>query len=447
MPVRFDRRETLVLVWTLLKGGLLGSWVGLLAGTASWIFLASLDWATRTREQNPSLLFALPLAGAAIAALYDRFGKSVSGGNNLLLERIHEPNQAVPFRMASLILITTVMTHLFGGSAGREGTAVQMGGTLGQLAVGPLRLGDSDRRLLIMAGIAGGFGSVFGTPLAGTIFAMEVLAIGRIGYDALIPCLAASVVGDSFARALGTTHHNYMAEVGPITPLPASSYGWVLVAGVAFAAAAAAFSELTHLVQHLATKLSRRTWLRAAYGGLIVIGLTFLAGNQRYNGLGLPLIEQSFHHALPSYDFAAKLLFTAVTLGFGFKGGEVTPLFCIGATLGNAFAVMTHQPIAVFAAIGFVAVFAGAANTPLACTVMGMELFGAQWGVPFALTCVTSYVLSGHRGIYLSQRVRYAKTDHLNSPPFATLRDLRENPGQIRLPRTVQRFRNRRSRK
>lgn len=432
-----DRSEAPLLLWMLAKWGILGAYVGILSGIASWAFLAALAWATDTRHVHPQLIFGLPIAGAVIAILYERFGKAVAGGNNLLLDRIHDPNEQIPFRMAPLILLTTVMTHLFGGSAGREGTAVQMGGTLGQLATGPLRLGPRERRILIMAGIAGGFGSVFGTPMAGAVFALEVLTIGRIGYEALIPCLAASVVGDQVARGLGTTHHNYAVEISNLPPLSPVLYGLILVAGCLFGAAAAGFSELTHAVQALAKRLTGSSWLRAVYGGLAVLAMTLLVGDQTYSGLGLNLIEASFHRDLPLQSFLLKLVFTAVTLGFGFKGGEVTPLFCIGATLGNAIAVVTHQSTDLFAAIGFVAVFAGAANTPLACTVMGIELFGAELAVPFGIACTVSYVLSGHRGIYLSQRVRYPKSSHIVGTNGATLREIRTHHPEKRVPRLL----------
>lgn len=415
---RFDSwerllRERLAFASALGKWLLLGAWVGVLSGVASWAFLAALVAATNAREGHPWLLWLLPVAGAMIALVYEHFGKGVEGGNNLLLERIHDPSQTVPFRMAPLILVTTVATHLFGGSAGREGTAVQMGGTLGQLAVGPLRMTVGDRRLLIMAGIAGGFGSVFGTPLAGAIFALEVLAIGRIRYDALVPCLVASIVGDAVARALGTTHHDYAVQVGSVPPMTPLLLLKVVLAGVLFAAAAAVFTELTHAVQRIAKRVARLSWARAFLGGGAIIGLTYAVGTRDYNGLSLPLIEASFVGRVVLYAFALKILFTAITLGTGFKGGEVTPLFAIGATLGNAFAQLTHGPGGFFAALGFAAVFAGAANTPLACIVLGMELFGPGLAVPLALACVTAYLLSGHRGIYSAQRVHLLKRAHV----------------------------------
>lgn len=425
MSPRFHRQEPLALLWTLAKWGVLGAWVGLLSGVASALFLHALGWATTYRESHPYLLFGLPLAGAAIGFLYHRFGKSVEGGNNLLLERIHEPDAPIPFRMAPLILIGTLVTHLFGGSAGREGTAVQMGGALASLATGPLRLSPREHQRVIQSGISGGFGSVFGTPLAGTIFGLEVLRVGKLTYEGLIPCFVAALVGDAVCRALGVQHHAYSAGLA----LPASTpLLWLLVtiAGGLFGGASVLFVELTHALQRRAKRHLTHAWLRPLVGGSLVIVLTYLVGTREYLGLSLPLIERSFTPGgVVLWAFALKILFTAVTLATGFKGGEVTPLFCIGATLGAAFAKLTGQPVAYFAALGFVAVFAGAANTPLACIVLGIELFGAPMALPLAAACIVSYTLSGHRGIYLSQRVDTPKSHELPIAPNSVLRELR----------------------
>ena len=253
-----------------------------------------------------------------------------------------------------------------------------------------------------MAGIAAGFGSVFGTPLAGTVFGLEVLTIGRMRYDGLVPCLVAAIVGDVVCRSFGIHHHAYAApSTFKLTPALA---GWIVLAAILFALASVLFIEATHRVQALGKDWKGAPYLRPAIGGLVIVGLTLLVGNQAYNGLGIPLIERSFAGDVPLYAFVLKILFTAITLGSGFKGGEVTPLFCIGATLGSAFAHVTHQDPALFAALGFAAVFAGAANTPLACAIMGIELFGAHLAAPLAIACVLAYLLSGHRSIYPSQR-------------------------------------------
>lgn len=381
----------------LLRWILIGSLVGLLSGSASALFLTTLGWATATRERLPWLIFGLPLLGLGIGGFYHHFGKSVEGGTNLVLDQIHEPNEPVPVHLAPVILIATVLTHLFGGSAGREGTALQMGGALSELLTRPFKLSHDERRILLMAGIAGGFGSVFGTPFAGAVFGVEVRAAGRPRLHALIPCLIASVVGDLVCRSWGIRHHIYPKLATDVSP---GLLGWIALSGVAFGLASLLFVELTHWIGSVGKKHSHGHLIRPFFGGIVVVGLTLWVGSQQYNGLGLGLIEDSFVVAVPLSAFALKLLFTSVTLGTGFKGGEVTPLFCIGATLGNAFATVTHQNPLIFAAVGFVSVFGGAAMTPIACAILGMELFGSGMAIPVGIGCLIAFWASGHKGIY-----------------------------------------------
>ena len=414
----------LVFIVTLVRWTVLAILVGVMAGAGSALFLTGLYWATDTREANPWLLYLLPIGGMLIGYVYYRFGRDVEAGNNLLLERIQTTGGSVSILMAPLIVLSTIGTHLFGGSAGREGTAVQMGGSLADWLGRMLRLSPDSRRLILISGISGGFGAVFGTPIAGMVFGMEVLAVGRIRYDALFPCLVASTVGDLVCRGLGIHHHTYVIDVYPNVTV------WLIVwaglAGIVFGTASYLFAELTHVIQQVMVKRVRVSWLRPFYGGIAVILLVAIVGNRDYLGLSLPLIDDSFTPGKVAFwAFAWKIVFTAVTLGTGFKGGEVTPLFCIGATLGSSFAWLTGQPTAVFAALGFVAVFAGAANTPLACSLMGIELFGAELAIPITTACVVSYMVSGHGGIYLSQQIDTPKHSGEIVPPSLSLRDWR----------------------
>lgn len=423
--VRWHPGEQAMLLLSILKWLALGSLVGVLAGTASAVFLVALEWATATREAHPYLLWALPLAGVAVAWLYARFGQGAERGNNLILDTIHRLEGRVPARMAPLVLLGTVVTHLFGGSAGREGTAVQMGGSLADTLARRLRLSPADRRLMLMAGVSGGFGSVFGTPLAGTVFGMEVLRVGAIRYDAFVACLAAAFVGDRVTTAWGVHHGHY-----PVTGVPDPSLGVlakVALAGVAFGLAALLFAELAHGFKAAFRTLVPWPLLRPVAGGLAVAGLTLALGTRAYLGLGVPMIQRSFTpDAVPPLAFFWKTLFTAITLGSGFQGGEVTPLFFVGATLGHALAAILHLPPGFLAALGFVAVFAGAANTPLTCILMGAELFGAAPLPYVGIACVISYVFSGHRGIYTAQRIEAAKSKSVPVPQGAPLQVVHE---------------------
>ncbi len=391
----------------LLRWLLIASLAGVLAGSASALLLASLTWATDLRESHKWIIALLPLAGLLVGILYKYLGSTVEAGNNLILEEIHDPKATLPLRMTPLILLGTAITHLFGGSAGREGTAIQTGASLADQLTRPFGLGAKDRRILLMAGISAGFGSVFGTPLAGAIFGIEVLAIGRLGYDAIFPCFVGAFVGDFATNAWGIHHTVY--RVTSVPKMGVAGLLCAIAAGIAFGLVGMAFAKTTHAIAHWSKKNIAWGPMRPFAGGAIVAAAVFAIGTTKYIGLGIPTIVAAFAGPLPRYDFAAKFLFTAVTLGFGFKGGEVTPLFFIGATLGNALAWLLPLPPSLLAGMGFVGVFAGAANTPIASSLMAVELFGAEAGAYAAIACMVSYLFSGHSGIYHAQRVGRSK--------------------------------------
>ncbi len=419
----------------LIRWTLLALPVALVAGSATAFFLWALDLATRMQWDHPGLLWGLPFAGVAVGLAYHYLGKGSDKGNNLLIDEIHQPGGGVPARMAPLVLAGTVITHLFGGSAGREGTAVQMGGSLADLLSRWFRMNAENRRLMLMCGIAAGFGAVFGTPLTGAIFAMEVLVVGRVQYEALIPVLVASVAGDATCSAWGIHHTVYHLDVAPGEGSHAAFDALLLakaaLAGMCFGWGSRLFSELTHWVQNVSKKLLPFAPLRPAAGAAVVIALVYVLGTRDYLGLGVSAppggnvsIQAAFEPGgATSWSWLWKTVFTSVTVGSGFKGGEVTPLFFIGATMGHALAVLLHAPVRLFAGLGFIAVFAGAANTPLACTIMGIELFGAHYGVCFGVACFVAYFFAGHSGIYLAQRMGVPKTPSSIVADGTTLRE------------------------
>ena len=406
---------------------------GVLGGSASAFLLVSLVWATNTRESHKWLIAFLPVAGLLVGCLYTYLGSSVEAGNNLILDEVHDPKRTIPIRMTPLILLGTFLTHLFGGSAGREGTAIQTGASLADQLARPFRFGPRDRRILLMSGISAGFASVFGTPLAGAIFGIEVLAIGALSYDAIAPCFIAAFVGDLTTNAWGVHHTIYR-----VTGTPAMSLRGMACAGVAgavFGLVGMAFAKSTHAIGSFFRKHIVWAPLRPFFGGVLVALAVFVTGTTRYIGLGIPTIVAAFDTRQPLYDWFAKFLFTTVTLGAGFKGGEVTPLFFIGATLGNSLSYVLPLPPSLLAGMGFVAVFAGAANTPVASTFMAIELFGAEAGAYAAIACVLSYLFSGHAGIYHAQRIGQrkllseAEQEGLSSAVVTKLQDL-PTPGE-----------------
>lgn len=420
-------RERLLAVgqWTVL-----GAAVGLLCGGASALFLWLLELATRFRTSHQGIVYTLPLAGLAIGWLYERFGQPIKGGNNLVIDTIHDDGPEIPLRMAPMVLGGTVLTHVFGGSAGREGTAVQMGASLTDWLSHRLGLSRVVRRQLLAAGVAGGFGSVFGTPIAGAIFGLEFVVLGQVEYEALVPALVASLVGDFTTRALGIHHTDY--PVAPRVPLDPLLFGkWVLFAA-AVAAVTIAFIELTHLIKRQGERRLSRLPVRMFLGGAAVVGLWKGCGTSDYLGLGVPTIVRAFGDPTLSLGaFAWKLVFTAITLGAGFLGGEVTPLFFVGAALGNALGRALGIPLGLAAGAGMAATFAAASNTPMALSVMALELLGGAAFPHVVIVCVVAYVLSGHRSIYGAQRVRTDKAG-LRLGGVLALRDLTvERPREI----------------
>lgn len=375
--------------------------LALVCGAACALFLAGLALAWTLFCDHPALRFALPVLGAATALGYRRWGGLSDQGNNLLIEEIRFPSRPIPWTMAPLVLIGTLLTHIGGGSAGREGTAVQMGGAFSDAIHRGLHLPPRLRPLFLRCGMAAGFSALFGTPLAGTVFALEVPVQGELAFSALLPCLLCGFLAHATALLCGA-HHSPTWEIS----LPHPSLRlliWLGLAAAVFGLAARLYVACAH---GFSASLRRRIpdpVQRALVGGGVLASIFSLPGMLRFASLGLPLIAASPRAPQPWTDAPGKLLLTALTLGFGFKGGEVTPLFSVGASLGSSLSAAMPLSTPLLAALGLCAVFGACAKVPLCATLLAIELFGirtAPWALP---VCLFATFVSGRLGIYASQ--------------------------------------------
>jgi len=407
-----------------LKWLLLAIVIGTAVGVACAGLLASLNWSTNYREAHKTIIWLLPIGGLCVGLLYHYYGSSVAKGNNQLLEEIQNPKAQIPLKMAPFVFIGTVVSHLFGASVGREGTAVQIGGAIADQFSGWLKMSTPNRKIILLMGISSGFAGLFGTPLAGAVFALEVAIIGVVTYHAILPCVLVAIVSNYVSRevahSLHIPHTNYTIDLVPT--LNISTFLWALLAGIIFGLVSTFFSKGVHFFEKIAKYINYPP-LRPIVGGIVISILVYFIGT-KYIGLGIPTIQNSFSNIMHGSDFAIKLLLTTFCIAFGFKGGEVTPLFFIGATLGSALAFVLPLPVGLLAGMGFVAVFSGATNTPIACTLMGIELFGIESGLYIAIACTTAYVYSGHTGIYGSQKIGTSKSDVLIANEGKSLKEI-----------------------
>lgn len=390
-----------------LKWTVLSALSGLFAGVGAAVFLILLDIATIYRENNLWIIGGLPIAGFIIGWVYHNFAQETAQGHNLILDEIHNPQKIIPLRMAPLALFGTLITHLFGGSAGREGTSVQMGATFSDQLSRFFKVESAERKILLVAGAGAGFGAAIGTPWAGVIFGMEIINIGRLRLFAWFECLIASFVGYYITVLLRAPHSIY-----PIFDVGFFSFKnlfFVLVAGIFFGLSARVFVGLTHLIEKINCQWITYPPLRPFFGGILLVILFYLEGSYQFTGLGIPVIQNALISRSSIYEPVFKIFFTALTIGSGFKGGEFIPLVFIGTTLGSFLSVFLPISFKLLAAVGFAAVFAGASNAPIACSIMAIEIFGIGIA-PYAFcACFVSYYFSGHSGIYKSQKNEFKK--------------------------------------
>ena len=384
----------------LAVGGLIGG-VGGVIGSA---FHIGVDYATRIRTAHPWILYLLPLLGLVIAGLY-RLAKVEGKDTNAVIESVHF-GKNVPVLLVPVIFISTVLTHLGGGSAGREGAALQIGGGIGYCTGHALHLGQKDLPLATLCGMSAVFSALFGTPLTAAVFAMEVISVGVFYYAGLLPCLTAALVGYLVSLLMGVPPTRFtVADPG----MDAWTMLLVAVLAVGCALVSILFCRGMQETGRLAARLLPNPFLRVFVGGALVIGLTLLVGNTDYNGAGMEVVQRAIGGEAVGWAWLLKLLFTAVTIGFGFKGGEVVPSFFVGACFGCVLGGFLGLPAGFGAAIGLVAVFCGAVNCPIASVFLSIELFGSGGVLYFAMACAISYLLSGYCGLYSSQTILYSK--------------------------------------
>lgn len=401
--VRSVKKYTAVFIrWVLIAG-----MTGFVCGGVGYAFHKCVDMATVFRTGHQWIIGLMPVAGLAIVWLYKRFKMMDHAGTNNIISSVRT-NENVPILLAPLIFVSTVITHLFGGSAGREGAALQLGGSIGFQMGRLFRLPEKDKNLVVMCGMAGLFSALFGTPLTATIFSMEVISVGVFYYSGLLPCLTSAMAAYAVADYFGAAPVRY--AVTAIPALSVVSVGQVAVLSVLCAVVSILFCLVMHGTEHLLKKTLKNEYIRIVAGGGIIIGLTLLVGNTDYNGAGMDIVENAIIGGKAVwYAFALKIVFTAATIGSGFRGGEIVPTFFIGATFGCAAGTLLGLDPGFGAALGFVALFCGVVNCPLASLALAVEVFGAQGLLFFAMACSISYMLSGYYGLYSSQKIVYSK--------------------------------------
>jgi len=391
---------------SLIKWILLGTIVGAFSGVIGSVFHLSIDYATELREQNPLYLLLLPFAGLFIVGIYHIFKKKGNIDTNRVIESV-EGSKNVPLIMAPLIFISTVLTHLCGGSAGREGAALQLGGSIGYNLGKLFKLNKNNLHIIVMCGMSGVFAALFGTPLTATVFALEVATVGIIHYIGFLPCIISSIIAYIISLKFGISPVHF--ENIAIIDLSAQSIIKITVLSLLCALVSILFCMTIKGFEKASKKIFPNSYIKAAVGGIIIIILTFLLKTHEYNGAGMDTVRAAINGIAKPEAFILKIIFTAITISAGFRGGEIVPAFFIGSTFGCVIGPLLGINAGFSAAIGFVSLFCGVVNCPLASLILSVEVFGSEGLLFFAIACAVSYMMSGCFGLYHSQRIVYSK--------------------------------------
>ena len=386
---------------------------GITIGLVGTLFYYCMTVVTNLRLEHPAFLFTLPFGGLLIVGMYHLCHDEKDSGTNLVLSAIHSGKE-VPLRMAPLIFISTLITHLCGGSAGREGAALQLGGSIGNYIGKLFRFDEKDQHVMIMCGMSAAFSALFGTPMAAAIFSMEVVSVGIMHYAALVPCVIAALIAHGIAVEFDISSNLFQFSNLPVFDVKNAAI--ISLLAVFCALVSVLFCIMLHQSEYLYQKYFKNPYLRVFMGGCFVLVLTLLVGNQNYNGTGINIISNCMEGDVTPFAFFLKMLFTALTLGAGYKGGEIVPSFYIGAAFGCLFSNISGFSPALCSAVGMSAVFCGVTNAPITSLLISFELFGYE-GMPFYLLAISlSYMLSGYYGLYRGQKIMYSKfkTNYIN---------------------------------
>ncbi len=390
----------------LVKWVVISVIVGLVCGTVGVAFHKCVEIATEMRVHDSRIILLLPLGGLIIVAIYKLTKTSITMGTNLVIESIRT-DKKIPFFMAPLIFISTVITHLFGGSAGREGAALQLGGSIGYKIGKLFRLNEKDTNIIIMIGMSSVFSALFGTPLTAAFFVLEVVNVGAIHYVGLVPCLVSAFVSFLLSTHWGTAPVKFDFIVAP--QISVATVGKVILLGILCALVSILFCAAMKKGEHIAETYIKNDYLRIFAGGVIIVGLTLLLGTTDYNGAGMDVIERALSGQANPWAFLLKILFTVITISVGFKGGEIVPTFFIGSTFGCVAGTLLGMDPGFAAALGFVGMFCCVVNCPVSSIILALEVFGGESILLFAFICAVGYMMSGYYGLYGSQKIVYSK--------------------------------------